>query len=208
MKISLQVDGRGITLPEQEQQKLVAIVKEYFANKAAVEEKVVEVAKRPQEGKCFEVKPGEIDYELFCKRRYDKRQEETRHLILDAFEMAEKFPKSYGKPFQTMMPEKTWTSKTVEELIGLASRLGNHNADWVEQALEWAQRIQNGETWEEVCNEPDTANWYRLVIWKDEDARLVGGSRRDDSSLPGSVVVSFDYVPYDYIDSAVPLVVL
>lgn len=203
--ITLQVDGREMTFPEKE---LVAIVKEHFANKVATQEKVIEVAKKPEEGKWFEVNPGEIDYELFCKRRNDMRQEQTRQHILDAFDLVESHPEKYGRPFKTMMPKKTWSYKTVSELQELAKSLGNHNADWVEQALEWAQRIQNGETWEEVCNEPDTANWYRLVIWKDEYARLVGGSRKIYDYNPASDVDDCDCYSDDTIDYTVPLVVL
>lgn len=53
-------------------------------------------------------------------------------------------------------------------------------ADWVEQALEWAQRIHNGETWESICNEPDTAKYYRLIIWKSGFAKIIGGCSVDN----------------------------
>ena len=117
------------------------------------------------------------------------------------------YPEKFGRPFKTMMPEKTWSSRTVSELKKLACRLGGHNADWVEQALEWAQRIHNGESWEAVCNEPDTANWYRLVVWKNSFVRLIGGSVEVNDASPASDVSSYNYYSYDESYIAVPLVV-
>ena len=107
-----------------------------------------------------------------------------------------------------MMLKKTWTFKTVAELKQLACEFGNHNADWVEQALEWAQRICNGESWEAVCNNADTANWYRLVVWKNGYARLVGGSRSDGNDYPASDVDNVDCNSNRRICNTVPLVVL
>ena len=106
------------------------------------------------------------------------------------------------------MPKKTWDSKTVEELKQLACKLGDHNANWVEQALEWAQRICNGETWETVCNNADTANWYRLVVWKNGDARLVGGLRFYNLNYPASYVYDYVYYSNFRFNYTVPLVVL
>ena len=104
------------------------------------------------------------------------------------------------------MPEKTWESKTVGEPKELASRLGDHNADWVEQALEWAQRIANGETWEAVCNEDDTANWHRLIVWKGFSCHIVGGSRFCPYKYPASNLYGAYYGYYVTYDT-VPLVV-
>ena len=168
----------------------------------------LQVCGRPEEGKWFEVNPQAINQELFQKERDDRRQERTRQLILEAFAEMKSNPGKYGRPFKTMMPEKTWHSKTVANLKELASRLGDHNADWVEQALEWAQRIHNGESWEAVCNRPDTANWYRLVVWKNGYARLFGGSVKGDDYYPASDVISCDYNSPDIFSYAVPLVVL
>ena len=117
-------------------------------------------------------------------------------------------PTRYGNPFKTLMPEKTWRWKYVSELKKLATKLGNHEADWVEQAIEWAQRISNGETWEDICNNPDTANCYRLVKWKNGYYRLVGGSRKDYDDHPASDVDHDDYSSNIEIGITVPLVVL
>ena len=164
-------------------------------------------AEKPTEGKWFKVNPLAINQQLFKRKRSDYQQEQTRQLILKAFEEMKNNPK-YAKPFKTMMPEKTWESKTVGELKELASKLGDHNADWVEQALEWAQRIANGESWEKICNRSDMANWYRLVVWKNGDTRLVGGSRKVDFYNSASGVSSFSYHGDVNVDYAVPLVVL
>ena len=78
----------------------------------------------------------------------------------------------------------------------------------MEQALEWAQRICNGESWEAVCNDADTANWYRLVVWKNGYGRLVGGSRNRNFYSPASDVDNYDYNSNYWVDYTVPLVVL
>ena len=168
----------------------------------------LQVCGRPEEGKWFEVNPEAINQELFQEKRYDRKQEWTRHLILEAFTEMKNNPGKYGRPFKTMMPAKAWDSKTVAELKELASSFGDHNADWVEQALEWAQRIHNGESWEDVCSEPDTANWYRLVVWKDGYARLIGGSDMHNDDSPASDVGHSDYYSNNRVDCTVPLVVL
>lgn len=128
--------------------------------------------------------------------------------ILWAFDRVDEHPEKYAKPFKTSIPEKTWSAtKTVGELKSLAKKLGDHIANWVEQALEWAQRIFNGETWKAVCNDPDTEKWYRMVVWKNGDCRLVGGSVNCSDNIPVSGVYCISYRDDDIIYYAVPLVV-
>lgn len=165
------------------------------------------VAQSPTEDKWFEVKPQAIDQKLFGKKKKDNRQEATRQIILEAFAEMEEKPEKYGKNFKTMMPKKTWTSKTVAWLQEMASNLGDHNADWVEQALEWAQRIANGEKWETICNDQDTANYHRLVVWNNGFPRIVGGSVINYDFDPASCVGGTAYDDYILCDT-VPLVVL
>ena len=167
----------------------------------------IEVAEKPTEGKWFDVNPLAIDQKLFKKKRGYSRQESTRKLILEAFTEMKNNPEKYGKPFQTMMPEKTWESKTVAELNELATCLGDCIADWVHQALEWAQRIANGESWKAICNEADTANWYRLVVWKNGYARLIGGSRKENFGIPASDVSDVFYFSSFRLYHTVPSVV-
>ena len=205
MKITLPIHGRERTFSEKE---LIAILEKYFSNEATEQATTAKVAQVPTEDQWFEVNPQTINQSLFKKKRKDERQERTRKLILGAFAEVKSSPEKYGRKFKTMMLKKTWTFKTVAELKQLACEFGNHNADWVEQALEWAQRICNGESWEAVCNNADTANWYRLVVWKNGYARLVGGSRCEGNVYPASGVGDNDYYSFDRINGTVPLVVL
>lgn len=205
MKVTLQVNGREMTFSEQE---LIAIVEEYLSSKTTKQVTTAKVAQKPTEDERFEVKPQAINQKLFEKERKDRRQEATRQLILEAFAEMKNNPEKYGKNFKTMMPKKDWESKTVAQLKEMACKLGDHNADWVEQALEWAQRIANGEGWKTICNDADTANWYRLVVWKDGYTRIIGGSVYDGNDFPASGVHNFGYYDYGYTSSIVPLVVL
>ena len=205
MKVTLQVNGREMTFSEQE---LSSILGEHFSSKTTEKAMTDKVAQKPTEDAWFEVKPQAIDQKLFEKKRNNNRQETTRQLILEAFAEMKNNPEKYGKNFKTMMPKKTWSSKTGAQLKEIASNLGDHNANWVEQALEWAQRIANGESWEAICNDKDTANWYRLVVWKNGYARLVGGSVNNISNNPASNVNNFNFNEYSNLIYAVPLVVL
>ena len=204
MKVTLQVNGREMTFSEKE---LIAIVEKHLSSETIRKTSTAEVPQKPTEDEWFEVKPQAIDYELFKKKRRDKRQEATRQLILEAFAEIKKEPEKYGKNFKTMMPKKTWRSKTVSELEELARNLGDHNADWVEQVLEWAQRIANGESWEAICNDADTANWYRLVVWKYGYKRLIGGSVDNLDSDSASDVNNGTFIFNDILRHVVPLVV-
>ena len=204
MKVTLQVNGREMTFSEKE---LIAIIEKHLSE-TTQQTNTAKVAQKPTEDAWFEVKPQAIDQKLFEKKRKEYRQEATRKLILEAFAEMKENPEKYGKNFKTMMPQKTWSSKTVAQLKEMASKLGDHNANWVEQALEWAQRIANGESWEGICNAKDTANWYRLVVWKNGYARLVGGSVCYDDYKPASDVYDIGYYDYGFLSSTVPLVVL
>ena len=155
------------------------------------EDSTIEVTKRPAEGKWFDIDPLAIDQKPFEKKRNDSEQETTRKLILEAFTVVKKNPERYGKPFQTMIPKKTWELETFKELkvlIELYNSLGYSTADWVHQSLEWAQRIANGESWESICNKGDITNYYRLVVWKEGRMELVGGSFMTFILQPSSYV--------------------
>ena len=147
------------------------------------------VVEKPIEGKWFEVKPKEINQKLFKKKKRDESQEQTRRLILYAFEEMDKYPEKYGKNFKTLIPKKDWESKTTEELEELACELGDHNADIVEQALEWAQRIANGESWKSICNKYDTCSFPRIITFGNIKVRVGGGPKKVidyDVSVPAT----------------------
>ena len=168
-----------------------------------------DLAQTPSEGKLFEVNPLGIDRSKFEKPMSNRQQEWTRQIIQKAFAEVDKHPEKYASAFYTLMPEKKWNGyKTVAELKAYANDLDGQMADWVEQALEWAQRLFNGESWETICNNADTANWYRMILWENGCYRLVGGSRVKNYNFPASDVVGGVYNSFSRIDYTVPLVVL
>lgn len=194
--VTLKVNGRKMTFSEKE---ISSILEEHFSRQ------------KPTEGEWFEVKPQDINQKLFRRKRKNEEQERVRKIIIEAFVEMKENPEEYGRSFKTMMPEKTWDSKTVFELKKMACQLGDHNANWVEQALEWAQRIANGESWEAICNDVDTANWYRLVVWKYGYTRRVGGSSVVGGKYifyTASCVHDNNLDDYDHPYNTVPLVVL
>lgn len=166
-----------------------------------------EVAQKPTEGKWFEVNPASINQKLFKKQRIDKMQELTRQIILEAFAEVKNNPEKYAGPFETKISEKMWKSVTFKELEEYANNLGWHIADWVEQALEWAQRISNRESWTAVCNDPDTASWCRIVLWKNGYARIVGGSCKLNNTISASDVCNYDFNTDYILNNVVPLLV-
>ena len=127
--------------------------------------------------------------------------EKNRKIILEAFAEVKKEPEIYGKSFKTMIPKKEWSSN-------IGYKVEGQNANWIEQGLEWAQRIANGESWEAICNNADTADWYRLVVGKHGCLKFIGGSRKKEDCSPASSIHS--YIPdagNGYFCYAVPLVV-
>lgn len=208
MKIILQVNGREMTFSEEE---VTAIVEEHF-NKNAIKQvhEKGQVSKKTTNERYFLVNPLTIDQKLFSQKREDFWQERTRQLILEAFSEM-KNNSQYTKPFKTIVPEKTWTKKNIYELEKLAVLLGDHMADWVELALEWAQRIANGETWEAICNNPDASNYFRLVIWKEKfpgHGFIFGGSSKAGvKDRPACFYGICCEDSYTVINHTVPLVV-
>lgn len=161
---------------------------------------------RPIEGKWFDVNPETINKKIYKRRRNDVKQEQTRQFILEAFKEVECNPNRYAAPFRTIMPEKTWSAINFEKSQNVAKQLQGYMADWVEQGLEWAQRIDNGESWESVSNEADKANWYRIVMWKNGKLRLVGGACLNNSNYSASDVCDFDFDLNNEFFDAVPLI--
>ncbi len=183
-KITILVNDQEMTFSEEE---LTAILEKYLNTEASKKSaKAPGEADTPTEGKYFYVNPMAINQAVFHYERPDLLQEMTRKLILEAFEELRKYPVKYGKTFMTMIPEKTWEVLSTFEMEEMCRNLGGHMADWVEQALEWAQRIVNGETWASVCNDPDTAKWYRLITWKNGNKKIIGGASEKRNYSPAS----------------------
>lgn len=201
--VTLQINGQEMTFSEQQ---LTAIVEKHF-NNVQINGRCYEVVKKPTEGKLFRVDPKSLDRKLFTKNVANKQQEETRQLILKALREVDAHPEKYSRVFYTMLPVKSWQTHSVLELLNLPSALGGQIGDWVEQSLEWAQRIHNGETWETICNEPDRANWFRLVMWWHGYIRRVGGSKSCNIYYPVSRVCDADCCRSSRFDDTVPFVV-
>ena len=161
---------------------------------------------RPVEGKWFNVNPQEIDKNLFKSSRSDFKQEKTRQLILEALAQAEEEP-IYNQPFKTYMTFENWSLKSIIKFRNSTSKYEKeYLADWVEQALEWAQRINNGDTWENLCNSPDQAYWSRTIIWKNGYLRLIGGSFQEKNSCPATDVGFKDLTSKYELYALVPLI--
>ncbi len=202
-EITLTFEGREMTFHEEE---LVAILKEYFK---------IKKAQSPIEDTYFEVNPNSINQDLFKNVRRDPAQERTRQFIINAFEEVKKHPEKYGRPFKTMIPNlndcqdvSSICSPTVDNLIEESKKMGGHIASWVEQALEWAQRLENGESWKNICNDPDEIKWYRLIIWKDGYACRVGGASFLDYNYAASRLSDHRLYGSDRVNYTVPLLVL
>lgn len=80
------------------------------------QEETIRGLARPEEGVPYSVNPSEIDWTLFQTKRGEEQQEEARKLILKARANVDVYPQKYGKPFYTLMPEKTWNKKSVRKL--------------------------------------------------------------------------------------------
>ena len=169
--ITLQVNGRIITFTEED---LTTILEEYYTTKLS----------KPVEGEWFLVIPNAINRELFEEERFDEQQEWVRMTILDAFAEVDSNPK-YARIFETMWPKKTWNvAMDGNELTRIAKLIGDDMTDWVEQALEWAQRISNGESWESLCNTAEEAECYRMITGQDNNKCLVGASYYSTLKFP------------------------
>lgn len=173
-----------------------------------LQSKDIEVTRTPMQGKCFEVDPASIDRALFETKRANQRQEIIRRAILKAISEVRAKPERYARPFKTFIPEKTWKTKRVKALIKFAKVNGDHIADWVEQTLEWAQRISNGESWEKLCNAPDTQKYFRLIRCNDNSIRMVGGSIDEEKPCAPVVISKIKLKWYSVLGYSVPLIVI
>lgn len=196
----LEVNGRKMHFSDEE---LIAILEKHFSN----EEQPIQIVEMPVEGKLFEIKPVKINRSLFSEKRDNEEQEKLRKLILQAFERVNNEPKKYCRTFYTYKPKKMWDKpQHVSQLRKMACKMGDHLTDWVEFALEQAQRIQNGESWEILCNIPDSLNYNRLIVWKDGTYRIVGGAVKMGDMKSPSYIFGFEYESNCVLESVVPSV--
>lgn len=179
----------------------------------ATEEKkwyTFDVGETPTDGKMFKVNPSEIDRSKFEKPMSNIKQENTRQIILRAFAEVDENPEKYACLFYTFVPgNEGWLHlEPVKYFKEYAIKLEGDLADWVEQAMEWAQRISNGESWETICNIPDTLIETRLVKWDNGFYKSIGGSRgASNVCTPPSYVGEDDYDLDKRLLSNKPLIV-
>lgn len=201
MKITLLVNGQEMAFSEEE---LSAILSKYFKQGKyfKIDTKHID--------RWFEITPKSIDRRLFLFKRSNEAEEKLRQFILEAFKEVDKKPK-YNIPFKAIYPVMRWGgTPTIEEYEEIVNNLGgDHMADWVEQALEWAQRIANGEEWIALCYEMDTADWCRLIKWKNGETRLIGGACKSKFrwTYPPCHISSYNYSDNIEYGEVVPLIV-
>ena len=191
--ITLQVNGKERTFSEEE---LTAILENYYNGNAD----------KPIEGKWFQVNPKAINRALFKNKRIDEEQERVRKLILEAFSEVDKNSK-YSEPFETMIPVRPKSFNFEKEVKEFAKQIGDSQTNWIEQALEWAQRISNGETWESLCNQPDYNKWFRLIIGKEDKSWFIGGCCEYGITIPTTYVSALAHYFESRVWVSVPSVV-
>lgn len=198
-KITLKIYGKEMFFTRSE---LERIVEDYFTIKTNANQE----NRSYIEGKWFFVDPMSIDRNLFSQERDSVNQEKTRKYILEAFEELDKHPEKYGRGFKTRVLSKEIGIKcSIYLMRDFIIPFGDHIANWVEQCLEWAQRISNGETWQSLCNDFDKSSHFRLVMWK-EGYASIGGSKDNNYYEPATHVWILPKMNYDYRYLA-PLVV-
>lgn len=155
------------------------------------------------------VKPLDIEQKLFQKPRKNQRQEGLRQLILESFVELNRRPEVFGRPFTIISPSKTWNGgKKVCELKEISNSIGDHMANWIEQALDWAYQISKSKrNWEKLSNCPDESECFRLIDWKDGCARLMGGSSYTQQTHTMTDIFSVSYGLEEEIYDTVPAVV-
>lgn len=164
-KWTLPINGREMTFSKDE---IISILEKHFSNGTDA-------------GQRLKINPLAIDRNLFKNRRPNRPQEMTRQIILEAFERADKYPEKYAIQFEIMTPKKKWTGyKTVQEMEEYAEELGGQITDVYEQALGWAQRISNGESWENICNSND----FKLIACERGYVRINDGSNEILNFIP------------------------
>lgn len=201
MKVTLKVFGRERTFSENE---LVAILESHFSNATKPKSK-----NKKNVNRCT-VDLKSINRNLFVTPRKDKNQEKVRKLIQEAFSEADSNPEKYNQPFETSVPDMDIICYTQSKLIVLAYDSGDHMADWVEQALVWAQKISDGQSWESICNYPDTSKNRRMIIWKNGNYAIVGSYHDSVSICSASVITLWGEIPElneDFISYIAPLIV-
>ena len=203
----MKIMSQGREIPEKE----FSLMERYYESKI-LQDEFDSFTATPAEGKWFVVRPLKINQELFKEKRDDLEQEKMRLRILKAFENMKK-DRKYERPFKTLFPMRLWEKykgQTPKDLLWIAKSIGEDEADETEQALEWAQRIFNGESWEALCNTPDTARSYRMIRGSHYGLfKVVGGSKDTEpkGKTPASDILKDSFVSFEKLGCTVPLIV-
>lgn len=165
------------------------------------ENRTIEYAKKPKAGHKFCVDLQSIDVEKIEKMPCKVYYEGIKKVVLYALKLAQVMPAKYGNRFYTYIPYleelefDDFKFEVVSQLVEFGSKIGDHCADWIEQGLEWAQRIQNGEDFVSLCEIQDAIEYSRIVVFDDDMLWNVGGGGNDVHSY---CVPPADVVPTRY----------
>lgn len=140
------------------------------------------------EGKWIKVVPEWICEGLFSTPRESREEEQLRRKIVVALAEAKKNEK-YKKTFYFLVPKEP-ENKTFNQILADAKKENLAIMDWVWQGLEWAFRITQGESWENICLNPDTSSWFRVIKSKESTYEVWGGARRLSAHIPETTCLS------------------
>lgn len=133
---------------------------------------------KPLNGEWFLVDIDTFNMHLFVEKREDIDQEVARQRILQAIEKVQST--NSPKKFQTKVPLKTWNGFLSKDQLSIILNKSNERvASETVQFLEWGQRLSNGESWEDLCNNPDDNNYLRVIsVGKGDYFMVVGGTKK------------------------------
>lgn len=191
MEFVFSINGVKRVLREIE---LVSILEKHFSNE------VVSIPKGPIWGEFFWVNPLLINRQPFYIERSDYKEEMLRAHITEAFNEWDNLiagDSNCLKEFRTIVPYANNVLWNVTEWNDVAHNMSGKIATKMEQALLWAQRIDNGENWQEVLNSLYTGGVGKRLL-KDYN----GEYRIYDSIYDSSYMI-----PDQSLTTAIPLIV-
>ena len=207
-KITIVVNGRKETYSEKELvEKLEKLNKSKEESEKKQKIQLIQFARKPTEGKLLKVNPKDIiaKEKIFSQKshsalcRYQAKSGNkisTLTRIIESIQEVKRNFNEYGEEFYLLIPKPEWIYENriyaykeneiiytdFIKLAKFAQVVGEGISNWVTEPLGWAQRILNGESLEDICDNPDTIEYQRLVIWKSE-VGTVGGKQNPASLL-------------------------
>ena len=126
--------------------------------------------KKPTIGEPFWVYPEKLNRARFSLKRSDYAEEILRQMILKSIDAIKENPE-LKNPFQTLILERDWDEneeKTGDQFLKIALEKSGSITDDIELGLEFAQRIENGESWEGVSKEKEKFVTYIVILNRDK----------------------------------------